>query len=63
MEFKDLTNKKEADLHKLLGEQRNELRELRFKVHGGQLKQVREMRAVRKLIARILTVLNKSARS
>lgn len=60
MEFKDLTNKKPGDLQKLLAEKRNELRELRFKVSGGQLKKVRDIRTVRQAIARILTALNAS---
>lgn len=58
MKFSELANKNEADLQKLLTQKRDELRELRFKASNGQLKQVREMRVVRKHIARILTALN-----
>jgi ribosomal protein L29 len=55
MEYKDLKDKKEGDLHKLLAESRNKLRELRFKDANAQLKNVREIRGVRNTIARILT--------
>lgn len=58
MDFKELTNKKEADLQNMLAQKRNDLREMRFKAHSGQLKQVRDMRSVRKEIAQILTALN-----
>lgn len=58
MEFKELKNKKESDLHKLLAESRDKLRDLRFKVASKQLKDVREVRETRKFIAKILTLLN-----
>ncbi|RMD58941.1 50S ribosomal protein L29 [Candidatus Parcubacteria bacterium] len=58
MEFKDLKNKSEAELHRLLAEMREKLRELRFKDANRQLKDVREIRQIRKTIARILTLLN-----
>lgn len=59
MEFKELKNKKENELHKLLAENRGKLRELRFKDANKQLKNIREIRVVRETIARILTLLNK----
>ncbi len=59
MDFKELKNKKESELHKLLAEYRNKLRELRFKDASKQLKNVREIRVVRNTISRILTLLNK----
>lgn len=59
MEFKDLKKKSESDLHKLLNESREKLRDLRFKDASKQLKNVREIRQVRQTIAQILTLLNK----
>ncbi|MFA5420840.1 MAG: 50S ribosomal protein L29 [Patescibacteria group bacterium] len=58
MEFKELKNKKESDLHAILAKSRGELRSLRFKESNRQLKNVREMRNIKKNIAQILTLLN-----
>ena len=58
MEFKELKKKSENELHKLLSEQRDKLRDLRFKDASKQLKNVREIREVRKIIAQTLTLLN-----
>ncbi len=58
MEFKELKNKKITDLHKILAESRDKLRELKFKDANKQLKNVREIRVIRKIISQILTILN-----
>lgn len=58
MLYKELKIKSEAELEKLLKERREALRELRFNVFQGQLKSVRQVRNIKKTIARILTVLN-----
>lgn len=58
MDMKTLEKKSVPDLEKLLGEKREELRELRFKVAANQLKQVHKVRVVRTEIAQILTLLN-----
>jgi len=58
MEYKELKNKKESELHRILSESREKLRDLRFKDASKQLKNVREIRVVRKVIANILTLLN-----
>lgn len=62
MEFKELKNKKESELHKLLNESREKLRDLRFKDASKQLKNVREIRIVKKTIAGIFTLLNKKSK-
>ena len=59
MELQELQGKTNEDLNKLLFSQREKLRELRFKDSNKQLKNVREIRALKRLIARILTILNK----
>lgn len=61
MEIKELKSKSPADLHKLLVQYREDLRELRFKDSNRQLKNVREIRKTRENIARILTILNNKA--
>jgi len=59
MEFKELKSKDKKELQKLLVVNREKLRELRFKDSNKQLKNIREIRVVRNLIAQILTLSNK----
>ena len=58
MEFKELKKKTENELHKILAQSRDKLRDLRFKDANKQLKNVREIRKLRQMIAQILTLLN-----
>ncbi|MFA6393659.1 MAG: 50S ribosomal protein L29 [Patescibacteria group bacterium] len=58
MEMKEIKNKSQAELNRLLSEFRDKLRDLRFKDASKQLKNVRDIRKVRQDIARIMTVLN-----
>jgi len=55
---KELRKKTEGQLGKLLAERRERLRQLKFQIAAKQVKNHRELRFVRKEIARILTVLN-----
>lgn len=59
MKFEELQKKDASSLNNMLSENREKLRELRFKDSNKQLKNIREIRATRQLIARIQTVLNK----
>ncbi|MBI4779247.1 50S ribosomal protein L29 [Candidatus Falkowbacteria bacterium] len=59
MDFKELKNKTEKELRQFLAESRDKLRDLRFKDANKQLKNVREIRDIKKIIARVLTLLNK----
>ena len=59
MDFKELTTKNNQELKELLKVNQEKWRELRFKDSNKQLKNVREIRATRNLIAQILTLLNK----
>lgn len=43
------------ELKKSLGEKRERLRQLRFDLAAGKVKNIREIRAIKKDIARILT--------
>ncbi|RMD51785.1 50S ribosomal protein L29 [Candidatus Parcubacteria bacterium] len=58
MEFKELKDKSRKELNGLLAEQRQKLYELRLKLSVNQLKQVREVRVVKKNIAKLLTRIN-----
>lgn len=56
MKIKELREKTEKELKKLLLSQREKLRDLRFKVSQKQLKNIREIRSIKRNIAKILTV-------
>jgi large subunit ribosomal protein L29 len=58
MKAKDLKNKTESELQKILKEKREKLRELRFTLATGKLKNPSEIKEIKKDIARILTFLN-----
>ena len=58
MKFKELQAKSIDELKKLLNEQKEELRVMRFKVEQRQLKKVHEIKNVRRTIARISTIIN-----
>ncbi len=55
-QLKELTMKKPAELASMLAASREELRDLRFRVASDQHKDIREIRDIRKRIARILTI-------
>jgi len=57
MNTKELRKKPKKDLEKILREDRAKLQQLRFDLVAGKVKNVREIRATRKAIARILTLL------
>jgi len=59
MELKELKKKSQSELHNILAIYRDKLRDLRFKDANKQLKNVREIRIVRQVITRTLTLLNK----
>jgi ribosomal protein L29 len=58
MKYHDLEGKKEHELHLLLAEKRVELKDLRFKIASNQLKSVNQVKLIRQVIARTLTLLN-----
>jgi large subunit ribosomal protein L29 len=59
MKAKELRQKPKNELQRLLQEDREKLRQLRFDLSAGKVKNVREIRKIKKDIARILTLLNK----
>ncbi len=58
MKIKDLKNKNKEELQEILDIKREKLRDLRFKDSNKQLKNVREIRLLKKEIAQILTIIN-----
>lgn len=57
MRISELRQKSKEELQKLLQENREKLRQLRFDLMAGKVKNVREIRMIKKDIARILTLL------
>lgn len=53
----ELSQKPKNELQTLLSEKRERLRQLRFNISSGKVKNVREIRIIKKDIARILTIL------
>ncbi|MCX6740581.1 MAG: 50S ribosomal protein L29 [Candidatus Parcubacteria bacterium] len=56
-ELKELKAKSKTELNKLLVSSREKLRELRFKVAQNNLKNIREVRVLKKKIAKLNTLL------
>jgi len=56
--MKDLKDKNEKDLKKMLAEKKESLRSFRFGVAGSKVRNVREGRNLKKEIARIFTELS-----
>jgi len=58
MKMPELKQKPKEELRKILLENRERLRVLRFNLLSGKVKNVKEIRGIKKDIARILTILN-----
>lgn len=56
MKIKELRDKTDVELDRLLSETRNKVRDMRFKVAARQQTDVREIREARKVVAQILTI-------
>lgn len=57
MDIKELKKLPEQELKKLIEDKKQRLRELRFDLSSGKVKNVREIRQARKLVAQSLTIL------
>jgi ribosomal protein L29 len=57
MNLAELRQKSKEELKKILGDNREKLRQLRFNLSAGKVKNVREIHSVKKEIAQILTLL------
>lgn len=58
MKIQELRKKTKQDLEKLIRDLREKLHQFRFDLAGGKLKNIREIRGIKKDIARILTILS-----
>jgi len=58
MKIRELRQKSSAELKKTLIDLRDKLRELRFNLAGGKVKNIKEIHQIKKDIAKILTLLN-----
>ncbi len=57
MKISELRNKTKDELEKTLQDLRERLRQLRFDLASGKVKNVREIRKIKKEVAKILTIL------
>jgi large subunit ribosomal protein L29 len=62
MKAKELKQKTTADLQALLQEKREKLGQLSFDLASGKVKNVREIREIKKDIAKILTTINEKSK-
>jgi large subunit ribosomal protein L29 len=58
----DVRKKSQDELKKLLGELETELREFRFEMSGGRIKNVKRARVIRADISRIKTIMHERSR-
>jgi len=58
MEFQELKKKSADELKEMYMTNLEKLKDLRFKIASKQLKNIREMRNMKKEIAQILTIMN-----
>ena len=59
MKTEELKSRPKEELEKMVADHREKLRSLKFDLSSGKTKNVKEVRGLRKDIARILTFLNK----
>ena len=58
MKTEELKQKSKNELEKLLRENRSKLQEFNFDLAAGKMKKVRDVRKIKKDIARVLTTIN-----
>ena len=63
MEFSELSQKPKEELEKLLQDGREKLRQLQFDLSSGKVKNVKEIRQIKKDIARILTIFSQKKKN
>lgn len=62
-EFQQFQNKPLIELQKELSDYREKLRKLKFDLAQGKVKNIKEINGTKKIIARIMTILNKKLES
>lgn len=63
MKASEIKQKSQTELQKVLLDKRDKLRQLRFDLTSGKVKNVREIREIKKDIARIITIINSKFKS
>lgn len=63
MKIQEINKKSNTELQKILMEKRENLRQLRFNLAAGKVKNIREIRSTKKDIAKTLTVLNSKSKT
>ena len=63
MKAKELKEKSSEELQKLLREKRENLRQFRFELAQGKLKNTKKIKNIKRDIARILTMINLKSKS
>lgn len=63
MKVKELRQKTNEELKKILGESRKRFLELKFNLAGGKVKNVKEIQGLKRDIARILTLLSEKRKA
>ena len=58
MKIRELRGKSEGELQQLLGELRQKQVQLRFDMSAGKVKNIRQIRDTKKIIARIMSIRN-----
>lgn len=61
MKISELKQRPEEELKKLLQDSRERMRQLKFNLSSGKVKNIKEIRQIKKDIARILTLLRPAA--
>ncbi|MBI2010975.1 MAG: 50S ribosomal protein L29 [Candidatus Colwellbacteria bacterium] len=62
-EFQKLKSKSSAELEKEMNDSREKLRNLKFDLKSGKVKETAALREIKKRIAKILTLINDKQRS
>jgi len=62
MKIKELKQKTDKELHEMLVHLKDSLRELRFNLVGGKVKNINEIHQTRRDIARVLTLIKQNER-
>lgn len=62
MKIKEIRSMNKNELIKNLATMREQVRDLRFKIHSKEVKNSHQLKSVRRDIARILTLLNEEAK-
>ncbi len=63
MKTRELRQKDKKELQALLNSEKEKLRQLRFDLASGKVKNIRAIRDTRKTIARIMTVINEGIKN